>query len=50
MKLNNGHFGALRDDLFRAEYEARVHDLKFEFVKYQRQTSPALLESYQRGA
>lgn len=49
MKLNNGHFGALRDDLFRAEYEARIHDLKFEFVKYQRQTSPALLESYQRG-
>ncbi len=49
MALNHGHFGALQDDLFRAEYEARINDLKFEFVKYQRQASPARLESYQRG-
>ncbi len=49
MKLNDGHFGVLQDDLFRAEYEARINDLKFEFVKYQRQSSPARLESYQRG-
>ncbi|MGQ8773166.1 glycosyltransferase [Serratia sp. NA_112.1] len=49
MKLNDGHLGVMQDDLFRAEYEARISDLKFEFVKYQRQTSPARLESYQRG-
>ncbi len=49
MKLNDGHLGVMQDDLFRAEYEARIGDLKFEFVKYQRQTSPARLESYRRG-
>lgn len=49
MKLNDGHLGVMQDDLFRAEYEARIGDLKFEFVKYQRETSLVLLERYQRG-
>lgn len=49
MALNNGHFGALQDDLFRAEYEARLSDLKFEFVKCQRQATPAAKARYQRG-
>lgn len=49
MKLNDGHLGVMQDDLFRAEYEARINDLKFESVKYQREASLLLLERYQRG-
>ncbi|QGH60095.1 TcdA/TcdB catalytic glycosyltransferase domain-containing protein [Serratia proteamaculans] len=49
MRLHDGHLGILHDDLFRAEYEARINDLKFEFVKYQREASLLLLERYQRG-
>ena len=48
MKLNDGHLGVMQDDLFRAEYEARINDLKFEFVKYQCEASLLLLERYQR--
>lgn len=49
MSRHNGQVEGLQDDLFRAEYEARINDLKFEFVKYQRQVSSQGLERYQRG-
>jgi GNAT superfamily N-acetyltransferase len=49
MELNKGHLGILQDDLFQAEYEARLSELKFEFVKYQRQSTPEIKARYQRG-
>ncbi|MNH02719.1 TcdA/TcdB catalytic glycosyltransferase domain protein [compost metagenome] len=49
MKLDDERLGLMQRDLFRADYEAWINNLKLAFVKYQRQLSPALLGQYQRG-
>ncbi|WP_346827357.1 TcdA/TcdB catalytic glycosyltransferase domain-containing protein [Serratia inhibens] len=49
MKLNDEPLGLMQRDLFRADYEAWINNLKLAFVKYQRRPSPALLGQYQQG-
>ncbi|MBL3521107.1 glycosyltransferase [Serratia plymuthica] len=49
MKLDDEHLGLMQHELFRADYEAWINNLKLAFVKSQRQRSPALLEQYRRG-